>query len=150
MKTILDGTSRRVGSIFAEIDTNFIEVCNSLLKIAFPECTLTGLAESEPDLPNLYDSYLVTGDATIWGIVAEKNDFIYWNGAAWELLPFKITEINEAIQFLYFDADKIAVSPIAGLQALHVQSALAEITASLVSAGIIIPSTGSGSGIVSA
>jgi hypothetical protein len=146
MKKILEGPSRRVGSIFQEIDTNFIEVCNSILRIAFPECTLKGYAETEPAEPILFDSYLVRENATIWGIEVNKDEILSWDGAEWIKIPFKITEINEALQFLYFDADKIAVSPIQGLDATNVQSALEKITAAIISAGIIIPSSDSGSG----
>ena len=148
MKKILEGPSRRVGSIFQEIDTNFIEVCNSILRIAFPECTLKGYAETQPAEPNLFDSYLVREDATLWGVAVQKHQIIYWSGAEWEILPGKITEINEMLQFLYFDADKIAISPIEGLNAVHVQSALEQITAAIISAGITIPSSGSGSGSI--
>ena len=147
MKTILDGTSRRVGAIFNEIDTNFIEVCNSLVKIAYPDKTLQGYAETEPAVPVTGDCYLVLETATVWEIAAEKNDILHFNGADWELLPFKITEINEALQFFYFDADKINLQPVEGLAAFNVQQAIEEITAALVLNGIIIPDgSGSGSG----
>ena len=138
MKKILEGPSRRVGTIFQEIDTNFIEVCNSILRIAFPECTLKGYADTEPVAPILFDCYLVKEDATVWEIVAEKNHVVNWNGEAWELLPYKITQINEALQFLFFDAEKIAIDPVAGLEATNVQAAIAEITAVLVAEGLII------------
>ncbi|MCA1759929.1 MAG: hypothetical protein LC658_09185 [Bacteroidales bacterium] len=146
MKKILEGPSRRVGSIFQEVDTNFIEVCNSILRIAFPECTLKGYAETEPAEPVLFDCYLVKEDSTVWETIVEKNQVIYWDGLEWIILPFKITEINEALQFLYFDAEKIAILPIEGLDATTVQSALEQITAALVLAGISIPYSGSGSG----
>ena len=145
MKKILEGPSRRVGSIFQEVDSNFIEVCNSILRIAFPECTLKGYAETEPATPALFDCYLVREDAPIWGIEAEKDNIVNWNGAEWHIIPFKITEINQALQFMYFDADKISITPIEGLNSIEVQSALTEITSALVLAGIIIPSSGSGS-----
>jgi len=138
MKKILEGPSRRVGSIFQEVDTNFIEVCNCILRIAFPDYTLKGYAEDEPAAPVLFDSYLVKEDATIWEIVAEKDNIISWDGAAWELLPYKITEINVALQFLYFDADKIGITPIDGLPATDVQVALEKITAAIIAHGIVI------------
>jgi len=146
MKKILEGQSRRFGSVLSEIDTNFIEVCNSILRIAFPECNLKGYAAEEPGLPELNDCYLVKEDATIWDIEVEKNQILVHDGGeSWDLLPFKITEINQAIQFLYFDADKIAINPIEGLDATNVQTALQQITAALISAEITIPSSGSGS-----
>ena len=143
MKRILEGPSRRVGSIFQEVDTNFIEVCNCLLRIAFPECNLKGYAETEPAAPALFDSYLVRENATIWETVCEKDDIISWDGAEWLIIPFKITEINQALQFLFFDADKIDLTPIDGLIALNVQDAISELTSALVTAGIIIPDNGS-------
>jgi hypothetical protein len=148
MKKILEGPSRRVGTIFQEVDTNFIEVCNCILRIAFPECNLKGYAETEPAEPALFDSYLVKEDATLWEIVVEKDQVLSWDGAEWLIIPFKITEINQAIQFLYFDADKIAISPIAGLDSIHVQDALEQIVAALIAANINIPSSGSGSGSI--
>ena len=148
MKKILEGPSRRAGSVFQEMDTNFIEVCNCLLRIAFPECNLKGYAETEPAEPALFDCYLVKEDGTLWGSPVEKDDVLSWAGDGWEFLPYKITEINAALQFLYFDADKIAILPIVGLNATDVQRGLEIITAALVSAGIIIPSSGSGSGSI--
>jgi len=148
MKKILEGPSRRLGTIFQEMDTNFIEVCNSILRIAFPDHTLKGYAETEPAEPALFDCYLVKDNSTIWETTVEKNEIIGWSGNAWEILPFKITEINQALQFLYFDADKIALLPIEGLDAFEVQSALEQITAALIAAGINIPSSGSGSGSI--
>lgn len=148
MKKILEGPSRRVGSIFQEIDTNFIEVCNSILKITFPECNLKGYAETEPTEPALFDSYLVRENAIIWETVVEKDDILTWNGAEWEIIPFKITEINQALQFLFFDAGKIDLTPIEGLTALNVQQAIEQITTALINAGINIPSIGSSSGSV--
>lgn len=148
MKKILEGPSRRVGSIFQEVDTNFIEVCNNIFKIAFPEDTIIGYAETEPANPAIYDCYLVREDETIWGITAEKGHILGWNGNAWERLPYKISEINEALQFLFFDADKIAILPIAGLNSSNVQYALEQITAALITANIVIPPHGSGSGSI--
>jgi len=145
MKTILDGTSRRVGAIFNEIDTNFVEVCNSILRIAFPDYTLKGYAETEPASPALFDCYLVKDDATIWELECEKNNILAWDGAAWEILPWKITEINEALQFLYFDANKIMIETISGITGANVQAALHEIAAALVTAGLLTPISGSGS-----
>ena len=146
MKKILEGPSRRVGTIFQEVDTNFIEVCNSILRIAFPDSTLKGYAETEPTAPALFDSYLVRENATLWGIEVQKDEILNWSGLEWLIIPFKITEINQALQFMFFDADKIAINPIAGLDAIQIQQALELITSALISAGINIPSSGSGTG----
>ena len=148
MKKILEGPSRRFGTILQEIDTNFIEVCNSILRIAFPECTLKGYAETEPASPALFDSYLVREDATLWDIAVEKDEIINWSGTEWLIIPFKITEINEALQFMFFDADKIAITPINGMNAPHVQAALEIITAALIAANITLPLYNNGSGSV--
>jgi hypothetical protein len=148
MKKILEGPSRRVGSIFQEVDTNFIEVCNCLLRIAFPECTLKGYAEKEPAEPALFDCYLVKEDATLWEIAVEKDQVLSWDGADWLVVPFKITEINQALQFLYFDADKIAILPIEGIYATNVQQVLEQFAQALISLGFVFPSTGSTSGSI--
>ncbi len=142
MKKILDGPSRRVGTIFQEMDTNFLEVANSILRIAFPEHNLLEYAETEITEPTLFDSYLVKENAaSLWGLAVEKDNIIFWNGAAWELLPYKITEINQALQFYFFGADKISIAPINGLTASEVQAALAEITAALIVAEILAPTS---------
>ena len=146
MKKILDGPSRRFGTILQEIDTNFIEVCNSILRIAFPESILKGYAETEPAGPVLFDSYLVRDDAILWGIEVQKDEILNWSGTEWLIIPFKITEINQALQFMFFDADKIAITQIYGLDAVHIQGALEQIAAALIAANINIPSSGSGSG----
>jgi hypothetical protein len=145
MKKILEGPSRRVGTIFQEIDTNFIEVANSIIRIAFPQYNLKGYADSQPATPLIFDSYLVRENATLWGIEVNKDEIINWNGEAWEILPFKITDINQALQLMYFHADKIAITPIEGLDTLDVQSTLEQITAALIAASINIPSSGGGS-----
>lgn len=132
MKKILEGPSRRVGTIFQEVDTNFIEVCNSILRIAFPDHSLKGYAETEPAEPALFDCYLVKEDSDIWETTVEKDEIISWSGVEWVIIPFKITEINAALQFMFFDADKIQINPIDGLAATEVQAALAEIAAALV------------------
>jgi hypothetical protein len=148
MKKILEGPSRRVGSIFQEIDTNFIEVCNSILRIAFPETTLKGYAETQPAEPNLFDSYLVREDATLWGVEVDKDEVLSWDGAEWIVIPFKITEINQALQFLYFDADKIAIAPIDGVYASNVQQVLEQFAQALTSLGFVFPSSGSTNGSI--
>jgi len=150
MKTILEGSSRRVSTIFHEVDVNFVEVCNSILKIAFPGKILQNYADDdyEPAEPVTDNCYLVKEDGTVWGLEVEKNDIIAWDGAAWEVIPWKITEINDALQFLFFDAEKIALTAVTGLGAVNVQEAIEQITAALIQAGIFIPDIGSGSASV--
>ena len=138
MKQLLFGTSRRIGTILSEVDANFIEVCNSILKIVYPDNTLLGYAVTEPETPTTGDCYLVKEDATIWELVCEKNDIVRWDGAAWEKLTYKITELNTALQSLYFEADKIALGAVTGLSATDVQAAIEEITAVLVAEGFIV------------
>jgi hypothetical protein len=112
-----------------------------------------GYAETEPTAPLTGDCYLVKDDATIWGTVCLKNEILCYagnpegsgsgsgsgsgEGDGWIVLPFKITEINDALQFLYFEAANIALAPVDGLAAASVQSAIEEITAALVAEGII-------------
>lgn len=96
MKKILEGPSQRVGTIFQTVDTNFIEVCNSILRIAFPKLTLKDYADKEPTDPVEFDAYLIRETATVWTIACEKDDILFWNNVAWVLLPYKITEINAA------------------------------------------------------
>jgi hypothetical protein len=145
MKKILEGPSRRAGTIFQEVDTNFIEVCNAIFRIAFPEYRLKGYAETEPASSDLFDAYLVRENATIWNLTVQKDHIISWSGTEWMILPFKITEINEAIQFLFFDANKISILPVNGLIAANVQTALEQICAALISHGILTEFAGSGS-----
>jgi len=141
MKTILSGTSRLVGSIFHEVDVNFIEVCNSIFRIAYPEKILQNLAADNflPDDPVKDNCYLVPETGTIWDLEVEKDQIICWNGTDWEILPHKITEINAAIQSFFFKADVISLAPVTGLNATDIQTAIAEISAVLVSEGFIVP-----------
>lgn len=145
MKTILDGNSRRVGAIFNEIDTNFIEVCNSILRIAYPTYTLRGYAEMQPAAPSQGDCFLVKENATVWGIACQKDHVLLFNAEEWEILEYKITEINQSLQNAYFTASQITVEPIVGLNAATVQHSLAVITAALLAAGIMTPFVGIGS-----
>jgi len=139
MKTILDGSTRRVGAIFNEIDLNFIEVCNGILRIAYPTYTLRGYAETPAVSPVTGDCYLVTATGTVWGIECEKDNVLYYNGTGFEVLPYKITEINQCLQNLYFTASQTTIEPIEGLEATTVQGSLAVITAALIAAGLMSP-----------
>lgn len=100
MKRILEAPSRRVANIFNEVDLNFIDVCNSLFKIGYPNYTLVNYAEplNEPSAPTTNDCYLVKEDGTVWDLTVEENDIILYNGADWEILDYKITEIKAALQ----------------------------------------------------
>lgn len=141
MKRILEGPSRRVATIFNEVDINFIEVGNSILKIAYPDYNLRDYAEpdNDPPAPVSGDCYLVKEAGTIRDTEVVKNDILHFNGTDWELLPYRITEINAAFQSQYFNAGNIAFASPAGLVSDNVQSALEEITGLLVNAGILIP-----------
>jgi len=136
MKQILDGSTRRVGAVFNEIDTNFLEVCNTIMRLAYLNYTLRGYAITQPVAPVTGDCYLVIEPGIVWGIDCEKDDILLYNGTGYELLEHKITEINQAIQNQYFTASQITISPIAGLNAQTVQNSLAEIAAALMAAGI--------------
>ena len=85
MKRILEAPSRRVANIFNEVDTNFIEICNNLMKISYPLFTLVNYSEpqNEPTLPTLNNCYLVKETGTVWSLAVEKNDIILFNGTAW-------------------------------------------------------------------
>jgi hypothetical protein len=146
MKKILQGPARLIGTILSELDANFIDVCNNLLKIANPDYTLKGYADNanEPSSPVLNDCYLVLDSGTIWELVAEKNEIIHWNGSLWEILPYKITELNAVLQAFYFDADNIACVPPEGMTATNVQSAIEELAAAVFGTG-----EGGGSGSAS-
>ena len=140
MKRILEAPSRRVATIFNEVDTNFIEVCNSIMKIAYPQFTIVNYADplNEPTIPVLNNCYLVKEDGTVWNLIVEKNDLILFNGTDWEILAHKITEINGALQTLYFKATNIEFSTNAKLTASTTQEAIDELVQILVDAGIIL------------
>jgi len=137
MNKMLQGAGKKVGTILSELDTNFINVCNYLLKIANPEYTLKGYAinAGEPADPQLYDCYLVTETGTIWEIEAEKDEIINWNGSLWEILPYKITELNGALQAFYFDAGNISCVPPEGMTATDLQSAIEQLAAAVFGTG---------------
>ena len=140
MKRILEAPSRRVATIFNEVDTNFIEVCNSIMKIAYPQFTIVHYADplNEPTTPVLNNCYLVKADGTVWSLTVEKNDVILFNGTDWEILANKITEINDALQTLYFKAENIEYSTNVKLTATTTQEAIDELVQILVDAGIIL------------
>ena len=133
MEKILQGTGWRVGTFLSLLDTNFIDVCNNLLKIANPDYTLKGYADNanEPSVPALNDCYLVLDPGTIWELTVEKDDIICWTGSLWEVLPYKITELNAVLQAFYFDAGNIACVPPEGMTASNVQNAIEELAAAV-------------------
>jgi hypothetical protein len=139
MKKILDGQTRRIGAIFNEIDVNFIAVANSILRIAYPGYTLLGYAVNQPASSVQGDCYLVQEDDTVWGIECEKDHILYYNGTGFEVLEWKITEINQKLQNLWFTASQTTIAPIEGLYATNVQESLAVITAALVANGLMTP-----------
>jgi len=140
MKKILEAPSRRVATIFNEVDTNFIEVCNNLIKICYPDFTVINYADplNEPTIPTFNNCYLVKASGTVWNLTVEKNDVILFNGTDWEILVYKITEINDALQTLYFKATNIEYSTNAKLSATTAQEAIDELVQILVDAGIIL------------
>jgi hypothetical protein len=144
MYRVLKGTGKRPGVFLAETDANFIAVLNALLKLADPSLTLIGYADiSEPLTPATGDSYLVLEAGTVWGLTVEVHEIISWDGAAWEVQPYKLSELNTAFQALFFDAENIALDPVYGLTATNVQGAIEELAAALFGSP---DSSGSGSG----
>ena len=141
MKRILEAPSRRVANIFNEVDTNFIEVCNSMLRIAYPLLTLVNYADplNEPTIPIEDNAYLIKSDDTeLWGTLdVQKNHIIYWSGFSWIILDYKFTEINEGLQDLYFKAENIEYSTNANLTATTTQEAIDELVQILVNVGIL-------------
>lgn len=132
MKKTKKGNVRQFGSILEDIDLNFIEVANALLKLVAPEFTLLGYAEpgGEPAAPEPDDCWLIQQDAAeLWNLQnVEKDQLIrHTDSDDWEILPFKITELNAAMQEHYFTADNIEIEPIAGMSASTVQEAIEEL-----------------------
>lgn len=144
MYKILRGNARKAGAVFAEMDANFITVLNALLKLADPSLTLIDYADGvEPAAPETGDSYLVLQAGTVWEITVEVHQIISWDGAAWEVQPYKLSELNSAFQALFFDAENIMLDPVYGLTATNVQGAIEELAAALFGSP---DSSGSGSG----
>ena len=129
MYKILRAKARKVGTVFSEIDTNFLAVCNALLKIADPDLNLIGYADNsnQPSTPTKNDTYLVLEAGTIWNLVCQPYHFITWNGSSWELQSFKLTELNTAFQAFYFDASNIACIPPFGTTGTDLQTVINEI-----------------------
>lgn len=120
--------------MFAEMDANFIDVLNALIKIANPDLTLKGYSTpttTEPASPAENDSYLVTEAGTIWGETVEVHQIISWDGAAWEVQSFKLSELNAAFQTAFFKAENMAITPVSGITATDVQGAIEELAAAI-------------------
>lgn len=134
MYKILRGNARKAGAVFAEMDANFIDVLNALIKIANPDLTLKGYSTpttTEPASPAENDCYLVTEAGTIWGLTVELHQIISWDGAAWEIQTFKLSELNAAFQAAFFKAENIGINPVSGIMATDVQGALEELAAAI-------------------
>jgi len=132
MKKTLIGNSRRLGVLLNDIDLNFTELAGALLKLTAPELTLLGYAEpgGEPAAPEPDDCWLIQQDAAeLWSLEdVEKDQLIRRTDSdEWEILPFKITELNAAMQEHYFTADNIEIEPIPGMSAATVQEAIEEL-----------------------
>jgi hypothetical protein len=132
MKKTLIGNSRRLGVLLNDIDLNFTELAGALLKLTAPELTLLGYAEpgGEPAAPEPDDCWLIQQDAAeLWSLEdVEKDQLIRRTDSdEWEILPFKITELNEVLQENFFAAEKIKIEPIPGMSASTVQEAIEEL-----------------------
>lgn len=136
MKKILDGQSRRVGAIFNEVDLNFIDVANAIVRLADPDYVVKGIADAgnEPSVPVNNDCWVVPEDGTFWDVEAEKNDLLVWLDDAWYKVGYKLTEIS---------VSNIKISTPYGMQATTIQEFIDEIAAFLYGEG-------SGSGSASA
>lgn len=100
MYKILRGNGRNVGTMLGETDANFIVVLSLILKMAKPQLTLKGYATpgaTEPAAPAENDCYLVIEAGTIWEQTVVVYNLINYNGTAWEVLPYKMDELNTAL-----------------------------------------------------
>jgi hypothetical protein len=132
MYKILRGNARKAGAVFAEMDANFITVLNALLKLADPSLTLIDYADGvEPAAPETGDSYLVLQAGTVWELTVEVHQIISWDGAAWEVQSFKLSELNAAFQTAFFKAENMAITPVSGITATDVQGAIEELAAAI-------------------
>ena len=96
MEKTFKGNANRVGTIFRNVDQNTIEMANIIFKMVYPDYILVDFADpnNEPTTPVTNNCYLVSATGTVWGIAVEKNHVLLYNGAAWEVLPYKITELS--------------------------------------------------------
>jgi hypothetical protein len=105
MDKTFKGPAMRVGSLFQNIDYNTIEMLNVILRFAYHDHTLKDFADpgNEPASPAANDCYLVSENGTIWGMAVTKNQILKWNGAAWDVLDYKITEIGDNFSVIIGD-----------------------------------------------
>jgi hypothetical protein len=97
MHKILSGNGKNIGTWLAQSDDNFISVLDTLIKLADSDITLKGYATpatDEPASPTENDCYLVIETGTIWELSATENEIIRYDGSGWEILPYKITELQ--------------------------------------------------------
>ena len=129
MLKLLKGKSKIVGTFLSEIDANFIQLVGTMLNIAASDLKLKGYADAgnEPPEPEENDCWLVEADGTIWELAVEKDDIIVYSDDEWELLPFKLSELNEAIQAKFFNAENIEIEPVPGMTATNMQEAIEEL-----------------------
>ncbi len=99
MEKTFKGSAMQVETIFQNVDKNTIEACNIILRLAYPDYTLKGFADpdNEPASPTLNDCYLVSADATVWGIESLKDNIIWWDGTQWSILPYKVNDLQQGI-----------------------------------------------------
>lgn len=131
MKSILKNNGFFIGSVLADIESNFLAICKGLIKLANVNLELKGYADStnEPTAPAENDCYLVLAAGTIWGLECEEYDIIIRTEIAWELSANKLTELNAMLRSNYFSAANISVVTPANMTAVTLQEAIDEIAA---------------------
>ena len=100
MDIILKDNKRVAGTVFAELDSNFLAICNFLIKIGNADLNLKYYAKptsSEPSAPAENDCYLVIEAGTIWEKTVEEYNIITWRGDEWVVESFKLTELRNVI-----------------------------------------------------
>ena len=101
MYKILTDNQVQMGALLAKLDSNFIAIIDAMVKMANPDLTVKGYADTgttEPTSPDNNDIYLVTGAGTVWGLTVAVNDFIISDGTDWSVASFTLTELNTVLQ----------------------------------------------------
>jgi hypothetical protein len=101
MYKILVDNKWLAGELFAKLDSNFLAIINAMLKMANPDYTLKGYADTgtiEPTTPTTNDCYLVTEAGTIWSLEVVVNNFIIYDGSDWTIATFTLNELNTVLQ----------------------------------------------------